>query len=273
MDAVLEQFSLKNTVAVVTGALGKLGYTWVRTLLSAGAMVAAVDLPGAKASPEFEALLLGEGAERLNVFEADVTDKASLLACRDKIHDTFGLVSVLVNNAGIDQPPSGQAKMYTLPEIPIANVQRVFDVNVMGAFLCHQVFGEDMLKQGQGSIINIGSLYASVSPQERLYDHFQMDPPFLKPPAYGASKAALINLTRYFAAHWGKHGIRVNALSPGGVEGGQDDEFKRKFCERVPMARMAQLEDLAGPLLFLASPASQYVTGTELVVDGGFLAW
>jgi NAD(P)-dependent dehydrogenase (short-subunit alcohol dehydrogenase family) len=130
-----------------------------------------------------------------------------------------------------------------------------------------------MVAAGRGSIINIGSLYAGVSPDERFYDHIPGDPPFLKPPAYGASKAAVVNLTRYLATLWAPHGVRVNALSPGGVLGGQDEEFKGKFCHRVPMGRMATAEDLHGPLLFLASRASSYVTGTELMVDGGFTAW
>ena len=108
---------------------------------------------------------------------------------------------------------------------------------------------------------------------QRFYDHLGYDPPFLKPPAYGASKAAVVNLTRYLATLWGPAGVRVNALSPGGVLGGQDAEFRRKFCERVPLGRMAEESDLVGPLLFLASDASAYVTGVELRVDGGFTAW
>jgi len=130
-----------------------------------------------------------------------------------------------------------------------------------------------MLEVGRGSIINIGSLYAGVSPDARLYDHIACDPPFLKPPAYGASKSALVNLTRYLATHWAPRGVRVNALSPGGVLGQQDAEFKRKFVTRVPLGRMAVPADLGGPLVFLASPASAYVTGIELRVDGGFTAW
>ena len=101
----------------------------------------------------------------------------------------------------------------------------------------------------------------------------EADPPFLKPPAYGASKAALLNLTKYLATHWGPSGVRVNALSPGGVEGGQDPEFKRKFNNRVPLGRMCRLEDLEAPLLFLASDGAAYVTGVELRIDGGFTAW
>ncbi len=118
--------------------------------------------------------------------------------------------------------------------------------------------------------MNIGSLYASVAPIPAFYDH--IEPPFTKPAAYGASKAAVVNLTRYYARLWGPHGVRVNALSPGGILGGQDPEFVRKYSERVPLGRMANPADLAGPLLFLASDASAYLTGHELRVDGGFTA-
>jgi len=179
----------------------------------------------------------------------------------------------LVNNAGIDRPPDSAGTSYRLKDIPFEENQKILEVNTLGVFLASQVFGREMVTAGRGSIINIGSLYASVSPDTRFYDHIPGDPPFLKPPAYGASKAAVVNLTKYLATHWAPFGVRVNALSPGGVLGGQDEEFKRKFCARVPLGRMAEASDLRGPLLFLASRASSYVTGIELVVDGGFTAW
>ena len=147
------------------------------------------------------------------------------------------------------------------------------EVNAAGLFLVTQVFGGAMARAGRGTVINIGSLYASVSPDARLYDHIPMTPPFIKPPAYGASKAAVVNLTKYLSTHLAPYGVRVNTLSPGGVLGGQDPEFKRKFCERVPLGRMATADDLRGPLLFLASRASAYVTGINLKVDGGFTVW
>src|SRR3569832_851027 len=147
------------------------------------------------------------------------------------------------------------------------------DVRARAQLEAAQVFGAAMCEAGRGSIINIGSLYASVSPDARFYDHLETDPPFLKPPAYGASKAALVNLTRYLATHWAPYGVRVNTLSPGGVLGGQDASFKQKFCARVPLGRMAEQTDLTGPLVFLASRAASYVTGIELRVDGGYTAW
>src|SRR6476661_392417 len=172
--------------------------------------------------------------ESEGVFPADVTDRPSL----QRVLDQIGTPAILVNNAGV--------------------------------FNCTQVFGQAMCQAGRGSIVNIGSLYAGVAPIPAFYDH--IEPPFVKPAAYGASKAAVVNLTRYFARLWGLYGVRVNTLSPGGVRAGQDDEFVRKYSERVPLGRMAETSDLVGPLLFLVSDDSSYLTGHELRVDGGFTA-
>lgn len=265
-------FNLNDKVAVVTGAFGKLGPVWCRALLEAGANVAALDLPGVEQSTEFQALAEEYDDKRLQVFEGDVTNREMLEITRNAIHKVFGPVNILVNNAGIDQPPKpGQG--YTLQDIPYDGFIKVLEVNIAGAFQCSQVFGIDMIEQEAGSIINIGSLYGSVSPDAKMYDHIKMDPPFIKPPAYAASKAGLLQLTKYFAAHWGPKGIRVNALSPGGIEGGQDPQFKQKFINRVPLGRMGEANDLTGPLVFLAGDASSYVTGQNLQVDGGFTVW
>jgi NAD(P)-dependent dehydrogenase (short-subunit alcohol dehydrogenase family) len=176
---------------------------------------------------------------------------------------------VLVNNAGIDQPPDPDAAVGGIEGVSPEQFLRVLDVNTRGTFVATQAFGPAMVAAGRGSIVNIGSLYASVAPEPGFYDHIAG---FVKPPAYAASKAGVVALTRYFARLWGPHGVRVNALSPGGVSGDQDDEFRRKYCSRVPLGRMAEPADLTGPLLFLASDASRYLTGHELRVDGGFTA-
>jgi len=270
---VTGRFDLKDEIAVVTGALGKLGPIWIEALLDAGASVLALDLAGAAVADDFARLQAHYTETRLQLVRADVRERHSLEnACKNCIA-VFGVPTILVNNAGIDRPPANATKGYRLEEIPLAENREIFEVNTLGLFQVTQVFGARMAAAGRGSIINIGSLYASVSPDVRFYDHIPGDPPFLKPPAYGASKAAVVNLTRYLATLWAPRGVRVNALSPGGVLGGQDEDFKRKFCSRVPLGRMATAEDLHGPLLFLASNASAYVTGTELIVDGGFTAW
>src|SRR5207302_6265588 len=195
------------------------GPVWADALRGAGATVVGIDVR------EGDGVVLG-----------DVTDRASLT----RVLAEHGAPDVLVNNAGIDVPP-GQADD--------AGFRETLDVNVTGLFNSIQVFGAAMCEAGRGSIVNIGSLYASIAPIPALYDHF--DPPFTKPAAYGASKAAVVNLTRYFARLWGPYSVRVNALSPGGVRGGQDERFIQKYSARVPLGRMAETDDLVGALLYL----------------------
>lgn len=263
-------FELRGRVAIVTGGLGRLGPVWGQALRSAGAVVVLVDLPGAEPTPLARALLCDDAG--VLELRADVTDRAGLESVLEECRRAFGVPDVLVNNAGIDQPPTVTTS-YALEDLPLEDFRRPVDVNAAGTFLASQVFGGEMVRQGRGAIVNIGSLYASHAPDARVYEHLPMDPPFLKPPGYGASKSAVVNITRYFAAHWAGCGVRVNALSPGGVAGEQDPEFVRKFCARVPMGRLATSDDLVGPLLFLASDAAAYVTGINLEVDGGYGVW
>ncbi|HEV2592456.1 MAG TPA: SDR family oxidoreductase [Gaiellaceae bacterium] len=238
---------LQGKLALVTGASGNLGPVWCDALEGAGMRVVRLDVKP------------GDGVEA-----ADVTDKEALRAIRDRI----GAPDVLVNNAGIDQPPDPSVGG-GIENVDADEFLRVLDVNTRGVFTVTQVFGAAMAEAGRGSIVNIGSLYASIAPIPALYDHM---PGFIKPPAYAASKAGVVALTKYFARLWGPRGVRVNTLSPGGVRGDQDDEFLRKYNTRVPLGRMAEPADLTGPLLFLASDASRYLTGHELRVDGGFTA-
>jgi NAD(P)-dependent dehydrogenase (short-subunit alcohol dehydrogenase family) len=266
-------FSLEGAVAVVTGALGKLGPIWAEALLEAGASVAALDRPGAQPSSRFAVLRDSSTAGRLVMVECDITDRDSIATAHQRISKEIGNPSILVNNAGLDQPPDSAANRFRIDQMPVDQFRRMVEVNLIGTFQMTQEFGAGMARRGKGSIINIGSLYASVSPDQRLYSHLPGEVPFLKVPSYGASKAAVVNLTTFFAALWGPQGVRVNTLSPGGVLGEQDAEFKRKYSERVPVGRMAEASDLKGPLVFLASTAASYVTGHELRVDGGFTAW
>jgi NAD(P)-dependent dehydrogenase (short-subunit alcohol dehydrogenase family) len=232
---------MSGKAAVVTGALGRLGPVWCDALAGADFEVTRIDVAG------------GDGIER-----ADVTDRAALEAVLERV----GTPAVLVNNAGIDQPPDPDGAAPSDDDF-----LRVLDVNTRGTFVASQVFGAAMQRSGGGSIVNIGSLYASISPDPSFYSHI---PGFVKPAAYGASKGGVVQLTKWLARHLAP--VRVNTLSPGGVRGGQDDEFLAKYSARVPLGRMAEPDDLVGPLLFLASDASRYVTGHELRVDGGFTA-
>ncbi len=265
-------FSLEQQIAVVTGACGKLGPIWIDALLDGGATVAALDLPGTRPTPAFDAVA-ARGGDRVRRFDCDITSRPSIEAAAAAVVETLGEPTVLVNNAGIDQPPDSPKGRHQLTDLPLDDFRRMVEVNLLGTFQVIQVFGGRMAAARDGSIINIGSLYASVSPDPNFYAHLAGNAPFIKSPAYGASKAGVVNLTKFFATHWAASGIRVNTLSPGGVLAGQDEQFKAKYGARVPLQRMAVPDDLKGPLVFLASKASAYVTGHELRVEGGFTAW
>jgi|SRR3989344_8397689 len=265
-------FGLTDKIAVVTGVKGLLGPIWVRALLEAGAKVAGIDLKGSRQSQDFQEIQKENKPSVFKVYDADILKRSDVETALANIRKDFGTPTILVNNAGVDQPPAPTKKGYYFEQIPFEVGRKIFDVNVLGSFLMIQVFGGEMTKLKKGSIINIASHYALVSPDPHFYDHIKTRPPFIKPPMYGPSKAALIQLTRYISVLWGKYNVRVNSISPGGVFNDQDKRFVRKYTARVPLGRMAEKEDLIGPLIFLASDASSYVTGANIVVDGGFTA-
>ena len=258
-------FSLDGKLAVVTGGCGNLGPWWVKALSDFGAKVAIIDLHDVNIPAE-----LKNKKDRIKIYYGDITDTKNLSKIHKKINKDSGLVDILVNNAGIDAPPIKQTSKVNEESESIKSYKKMWSVNVQGLVNCIEQFSIDMRKKKQGSIVNIGSLYMERSPYEGLYTHLNFD----KPWAYGATKAAVGQVTRHFATRLSKFGIRINTLSPGGVLGNQDQEFVRKFSQRVPLGRMAYKDkDLAGPLVFLASDASSYVTGINLQINGGYLAW
>jgi NAD(P)-dependent dehydrogenase (short-subunit alcohol dehydrogenase family) len=209
-------------------------------------------------------------------FPASVTEPEDVERLRGMLEDRFGRVDVLVNNAAINDRVEDRdraGRPLRLEDVSLAEWRKVMDVNVTGVFLPCQVLGSMMAAGSGGSIINIGSTYALVGPDPALYTPADGSPPFLKSPAYPASKGAVIALTRALAAHWGRLGVRVNALVPGGVANGQEASFMERYSMRTPLGRMAAPGDYRGALVFLASDASRYMTGSILVVDGGFTAW
>lgn len=262
-------FDCVGRVAVVTGAAGTLGPVWVRTLLGAGATVAMIVEPGRATTPELTEL---RNHPRVVTVDADVTVREDLERARHQITAVHGEVDILVANAGRDHPPVADDAP-RLAALRTGDVAGIVGANVLGTLLTISVFGGAMADAGRGSVVLIGSQYSVVAPRPYLYDHMGGETPFMKNPAYGASKAAVVNLARYFGAHWGPAGVRVNALSPGGVLGTQDSTFVKKFSREVPLGRMLEADELRGPLLFLVSDASSFVTGAHLVVDGGYTIW
>ncbi|HVZ34546.1 MAG TPA: SDR family oxidoreductase [Polyangiaceae bacterium] len=265
--------ALAGKVAIVTGALGLLGREHCAALAAAGAHVVASDLNDDGCGALARRLSEAHGVESLGV-GADVASPSALDELRNRVLDRFGSIDVLVNNAAIDDKFSSEsAAQSRFEQYPLERFRRLLEVNVLGVFLCCQRLGQVMAERGSGSIINVASTYGVVAPDQSLYRRPDGSQRFFKGPAYPASKGALLQLTRFLAAYWGAAGVRVNALSPGGVENGQGEQFVERYSERTPLGRMARPADYAGALVFLASDASAYMTGSNLVIDGGFTIW
>ncbi len=264
-------FSLEGKTAVVTGALGLIGRHHCQALAEAGANVIVADLDES-ACTEFAATLpTASLGAALNVTQAE-----SIHALRERAINRFGHLDVLVNNAAINdmfESPTMAAEQSRFENYPLEMWQRSMDVNVTGVFLCAQILGQPMAEQGSGSIINVASTYGIMAPDQALYRTPDGRQPFYKSPAYPTTKGAVISFTRFLAAYWGKAGVRVNTLSPGGVENNQDDYFVHNYSTRTMLDRMAAAGDYRGAVVFLASDASAYMTGANLVVDGGWTAW
>jgi NAD(P)-dependent dehydrogenase (short-subunit alcohol dehydrogenase family) len=274
-QSTVDLFSLQGRVAIVTGAIGLLGTEHCCALAEAGAIVVVADLDAAAAA-RAAAKLRAEGAVGALGLRLDVTSPESVAEACTQILAEYGHIDILVNNAAVNdmvEKPAAAAADSRFENYPLRVWQRSIDVNLTGTFLCSQTFGTVMAQQGRGSIINIASTYGIVGPDQSLYRRDDGTQPFFKPPAYSATKGAVIALTRYLAAYWGGAGVRINTLSPGGVRNGQEEEFVARYAQRTPLGRMAGASDYRGAIRFLASDAAAYMTGANLVVDGGWCAW
>lgn len=266
-------FDLTEKVALVTGGLGILGREFCRALAEFGANVVVCDLDG-EAAARYAAELSDTTGRRCEGYTCDVADEASVVKLVDRVVSVFGGIDILHNNAA---SKSDDLAAFFAPseEYALAEWQHIMRVNLDGVFLVSRTVGRQMIAQGRGgSIIHTGSIYGHLGADARIYEGSEyLGLQINTPPVYAASKAGVAGLARYLATQWSVHGIRVNTLVPGGVESGQNAEFVKRYSERIPLRRMASPEDMVGPLIYLASDASRYVTGQELFIDGGLSAW
>ena len=263
-------FDVSTEVVLITGVSGQLGRQYAQAFLARGACVVGLDV---RHSPSSDSLAAQYPAHYI-FCSSDVTLKASLQQALIEITSKFGTPTILINNAAIDSPPSAPPEENgPFEDYPEASWDKVIDVNLKGVYLCCQVFGAAMARAGKGSIINIASIYGVVSPDQNLYEYRRArGEVFYKPAAYSASKSGILNLTRYLAVYWAKQNVRVNSLTIAGVFNNQEQPFLDVYCGRIPVGRMAAIDEYNGSVLFLASKASLYMTGTNLVVDGGWTA-
>ncbi len=274
MSHIMDKFSLQGQSAVVTGGGGLLGAEFCRTLAQAGAGVLVADLNFTAAEKVAEELR-AEGLQA-RPFGVDVTRPESAEAMVRAAVEAFGSLDVIVNSAAMDPKfDASQAGRHgnTFEDYPLAQWQQALDVNLTGVFLCCQAAARQMVAQGaRGSIINICSTYGLVPPDQRIYEK-PGQPRQFKPAFYTTTKAGVLGLTKYIASYYAGTQIRANCLTPGGVYNNHDETFTRNYSYRTIMGRMARRDEMNGALLFLASSASSYMTGGNVIVDGGWTVW
>jgi NAD(P)-dependent dehydrogenase (short-subunit alcohol dehydrogenase family) len=273
---VMDLFRLDGRVAVVTGGAGIYGSVITTALGEAGSTVV-IAARGIERCEKQAAELRASGLNVL-AMPLDLTRDASIAALCARVVEELGRVDILINNAAGRAAGTAEEQIrrrFAAPRASMEGMSRemwegAMSVNASGLFVCSQVFAEQMKAQGQGgSIVNISSIYGMVGPTFSIYRGTEMT----NPPDYAFAKGGIINFTRYLATCYAPHGIRVNCLSPGGYYTGQPEVFVQNYEARTPLGRMARWNDLKGAAVFLASDASQYVTGQNLAVDGGWTAW
>ena len=276
MENIKDLFDLTGRVAVITGGTGLLGQQHAEAIARAGGIPVLADIRVDAVDPRSQ-----EWQERFGVqacaIQTDITDPASVKRLLASVLDRFGRVDILINNAANNpkMENKGNVEFSRLEFFPIEQWEADLNVGLKGAFLCSQVIGSEMARRKRGVIVNVASDLAVIAPDQRLYRKpgLPEDKQPVKPVTYSVVKTGLIGLTRYLATYWADSGIRVNAISPGGVYNNQPDDFVERLARLIPLGRMANASEYQAAILFLCSDASSYMTGSNLVVDGGRSCW
>ena len=276
MREIGHPFDLTGRVAVITGGAGLLGEQHARAIAVAGGIPVLVDVQQQRAIEKAAALSHEFGVPAIGC-AADITKQEQIEALRDEILARFGRVDILINNAANNpkMEASAEVNFSRLENFPLAQWEADIAVGLTGAFLCSKVFGTHMAGNGGGVIVNVASDLALIAPDQRIYRKpgvpEDMQP--VKPVTYSVVKSGLVGLTRYLASYWAENKVRVNAISPGGVYNGQPEDFVARLTNLIPLGRMAAINEYQGAIVFLCSDASSYMTGTNLVIDGGRSCW
>ena len=267
------QFALSGKVGVVTGGCGLLGREFAKALVSAGASVVIGDINADRLSLVKDEIVQQFQSSKIYSLQLDVTNHQSISEFIDQIKKEHGKIDILVNSAAIDpkfEKGSELSEFTSFEKFPLTAWNESLEVNLTGAFQMTQAVCGVMEKAGKGSIINIGSNYGLVGPDQRLYKRKGETRQLYKPVVYSVCKAALIGFTKYLAAYYAGTEIRVNMLTPAGVFNNHDKEFVEKYSARTILNRMSEKDEYWGSIVFLASDASSYMTGANLIVDGGW---
>lgn len=266
-------FDLSGKVAVITGACGILGRHFCTGLAETGADIALIDIRR-EGLLELATELSTKFGIKAHGFVCDVSDPVSVRQAIEAVISAFGRIDILHNNAA-EKSDDLDAFFAPFEDYSLHQWRQIMAVNLDGMFLMAQAIGKQMVLQGHGgSIIQTSSIYGLMGPDHRIYEgSFYMGRQINTPAVYSASKAGIVGLTKYLATYWADKNIRVNAIAPGGAESGQNEEFIRRYSDRIPMGRMGKPTEIVGTLLYLASDASSYVTGQTIAVDGGLGAW
>jgi NAD(P)-dependent dehydrogenase (short-subunit alcohol dehydrogenase family) len=274
--SVAKSFDLSGRVAVITGGAGLLGVRHGEAIAEMGGIPVFVDIDGPRAEA-VAAEVEGKYRCRAIGLRSDITNSDAVTDLLNQVLKLTGRVDILINNAAnnpkMDAPSSDGATR--LENFPLELWNLDIAVGLTGAFLCSRVLGNEMARRGKGVIVNIASDLALIAPDQRIYHRPELsgEEQPVKPVSYSVVKHGLVGLTRYMATYWADRGVRVNAISPGGVFSGQDVVLVQRLSKLIPIGRMAHLDEYKAAIVFLVSDASSYMTGANLVIDGGRTAW